>query len=128
YEHNHAPRRRSAPSRSSERLRRPRLLDLCAALLTSSPRVVIPEVEHRLAEVLDDVPAVEVDVFHECSAFGAIENNVFMFACWATALDAHANRVWGWDRCGRDIGWDEECFSLTDQVIDDSVALVDTHF
>ena len=69
-----------------ERLRRPWLLDFLTAVLAGPPRVVVPEVEHRLAEVLDDVPAIEVDVFHERFAIFAIENDVFGFSGRASAL------------------------------------------
>jgi hypothetical protein len=47
-----------------ERLHRLWFFDLLAALLAGAPFIVIPEIEHRLAEVLNDVGAVEMDVFH----------------------------------------------------------------
>ena len=40
------------------------LRDLVPALLARAPRIVVPEIEHRLAEMLHDVAAIEVDVFH----------------------------------------------------------------
>ena len=41
-----------------------RFLDFLAALLAGTTRIVIPEIEHRLAEVLNDICAIEMDVFH----------------------------------------------------------------
>ena len=42
-----------------------RFLNLLTALLAGTARIVIPEIEHRLAEVLNDICAVEMDVFHQ---------------------------------------------------------------
>jgi len=41
-----------------------RFLDFLAALLAGTARIVIPEIDHRLTEMLDDVCAVEMDVLH----------------------------------------------------------------
>ena len=41
-----------------------RFLDFLAALLAGTPLIVIPEIEHGLAEVLNDICAVEMNVFH----------------------------------------------------------------
>ena len=41
-----------------------RFFDLFAALLTGTTPVIIPEIEHRLTEMLNDVCAVEMNVFH----------------------------------------------------------------
>ena len=41
-----------------------RFFDLLAALLAGTARIVIPEIEHGLAEVLNDICAVEMNVFH----------------------------------------------------------------
>ena len=56
-------------------------------------RWLCPEIEHRLAEVLDDVRAIEVDIFHQRSAIFAIEDDVFFFSRWSPPLDHHADRV-----------------------------------
>ena len=42
-----------------------RFLDFLAARLAGTARIVIPEIEHCLAEMLNDVCAVEMDVFHQ---------------------------------------------------------------
>src|SRR6266576_3394330 len=76
-----------------ERLCRFGLRDLRPALLARSPRVVVPKVEHGLTEMLDDVAAIEIDVFNERAAVVAIENHMFMLARWTTPLDYHAERV-----------------------------------
>ena len=39
--------------------------DFLAALFAGTARIVAPEIEHRLAEMLNDVRAVEMDVFHQ---------------------------------------------------------------
>ena len=41
-----------------------RFFDLFAALFTGTTRVIIPEIEHRLTEMLNDVRAIEMNVFH----------------------------------------------------------------
>src|SRR5260370_40885753 len=76
-----------------KRLHWSRLLDLFTALFACPPRVVVPEIEHRLAKVLHDVGAVEVNVFHQCPAIFTIENDMFLFARRPTTLDHHAERV-----------------------------------
>ena len=48
----------------SEWLDRLRLRDFPAAFLASATRIIAPEIEHRLAEMLDNIAAVEIDVFH----------------------------------------------------------------
>src|ERR1700680_1068948 len=62
----------------SEGFRRRGLRALSSTFLTRPPRVVVPEIEHRLAEMFDDVSAVEIDVFNNCSAFFAIKNDVLV--------------------------------------------------
>jgi hypothetical protein len=62
-----------------ERLRRPGLFNLRAAILAGPARVVVPEIEHRLAERLHDVGAIEADVFDQGLAILAVEDDVFFF-------------------------------------------------
>jgi hypothetical protein len=60
-------KKKSADGAADPRLKRfyrLRLRDFSAALLAGAPRIVVPKIEHRLAEVFDDVAAVEIDVFH----------------------------------------------------------------
>jgi hypothetical protein len=40
------------------------LFHLGAALFAGAPRIVVPEIEHGLAEMLDDIAAVKMNVFH----------------------------------------------------------------
>ena len=41
------------------------LFDPFAAFLAGTARIIIPEIDHRLAEVLNDICTVEMDVFHQ---------------------------------------------------------------
>jgi len=122
------PRTSQRDVRTSEWLHRSGLLDLFTALFARPPRVVLPEVEHRLAEVLHDVGAVEVNVFHQCPAIFAVENNVFLLARRAATLDHHAERIrrplWG----VRDIRRDEKRLAFAHDVIHDPLAFADAHF
>ena len=111
-----------------KRLHRSGLLDLFTALFARPARVVVPEVEHRLAEVLHDVGAVEVNVFHQCPAIFAVENDVFPFARRTATLDHHAERVWRPLRRVRNIRRDEECFAFAHDVIHNPLAFADPHF
>ena len=73
-----------------ERFHRLRLRHFGAAVFAGAPGVVVPEIEHRLAEMLEDVGAIEVDVFDQGAAVLAVENDVLMLA-WRTAtLDDYA--------------------------------------
>ena len=50
--------------RTLQRFHRLRLFDFLAAFLAGAARVIVPKIEHRLAEVLNDIRAIEVNVFH----------------------------------------------------------------
>jgi hypothetical protein len=104
------------------------LLDFFTALFARSPRVVIPEIEHRLAEMLDDVSAVEVNVFHQRAAIFAVKNDMLLFSGRTAALDHHANSVWRPLRRVRDVWRDEKRLAFAHDVIDDAVAFTDSHF
>ncbi len=113
--------------RSLQRLRRLRLFDFLAAFLAGATRVIIPEIEHRLAEMLNDVRAIEVDVFHQCTAIFAVENNVFFFSGRAAPLDHDTDRVRRPLRRVRNIWRDEEGFAFSDDMVHDAVAFADAH-
>ena len=66
-------RRLRAAVPSLEGFNRFRLGYLGPALLAGAAGVVVPEVEHGLAEMLDDVAAIEVDVLDQRSAIVAVE-------------------------------------------------------
>src|SRR6266567_6038856 len=105
-----------------------RLRNFRAALFARPPRIVVPEVEHCLAEVLNDVAAIEINVFHQRPAIIAIKNDVFSFARRAATLDYHAKRVRRANWSMRDIRRDEKRLAFAYEVIDDPVPLVDAHF
>jgi hypothetical protein len=111
-----------------EGLYRFRLRNLHTTLLARSPRVVVPELEHGPTEMLDDVAAIEINVFYERPAIIAVENHVFMLSRWTATLDdnAHGVRRTHWSM--RDVWRDEERLSFADQMIDDVIAFADAHF
>src|SRR6266516_2955050 len=110
-----------------QRFHRLRFLDFLAAFLASAARVVIPEIEHRLAEMLDDIRAIEVNVFHQCAAIFTVENDVFLFSRWAAPLDYHTDCVRRSLRRMRNIWWNEECLAFSDDVIHDAIAFASAH-
>lgn len=112
-------------SLSLERLRRSRLFDFLAAVFAGSAFVVVPEIEHGLAKVLNDVAAIEIDVFHHSPALVAIEDDMFVFPRRTAAFDDDADRVRWTDGCVWDVRRNEKRFSLVNQVILDLVALPD---
>ncbi len=77
--------------------------------------------------MLDDVAAVEIDVFNECATVVAIENHMFMLARRTTPLDYHAQRVGRTHWRVRNIRWNEKRFALAHEMIDDAVAFTDPH-
>src|SRR4051812_26531866 len=113
---------------NSERLYWFGLRNFVAAVFAGPPLVAAPEIEHRLAEMLHDVAAIEINVFDERAAVIAVENDVLMFAGRPTTLDHDANRVRRTDRRVRHIRRNEECFALADEIIDDLLAFADAHF
>ena len=78
--------------------------------------------------MLDDVAAIEINVFYQGPAIIAVENHVFMLSRWTAALDDNAQGVRRTDWSMRNIGWDEERLSFADQMIDDVIAFADAHF
>ena len=58
-----------------QRFYRLRFFHFLAALLAGPARIIAPEFEHCLAKMVDDVFAIEVDVFHECSTIFAVEDD-----------------------------------------------------
>src|SRR5438093_13336918 len=76
-----------------QRFHRLRFFDFLAAFLASAARVVIPEIEHRLAEILDDIRAIEANVFHQCAATLTVETDAFLFSRSPAPLDYHTAPV-----------------------------------
>jgi len=77
----------------SECFHRPGLLDFLPAFFACPPRVVVPEIEHRLTEMFNDIRAVEMNVFHQCPAIFAVENDVLFFSWRAATLHHHAQCI-----------------------------------
>jgi hypothetical protein len=98
------------------------------ALLAGTPGVIVPEIEHGLAKVLNDISAIEIDVFDQGPAMIAVENDVFVFARGTAAFDNDADRVWWANGRVRDVRWNEKRLPLAHKVIDDPVLLSDTNF
>ena len=78
--------------------------------------------------MLDDVCAVEVNIFYQRAAIFAVKNDVLLLTGWATTLDHHADGVWRPLRGVRDIRRDEERLTFAHDVIDNAVALANAHF
>lgn len=78
--------------------------------------------------MLDDVAAVEIDVFNERATVVAIENHMFVLARRPTPLDYHAQRVGRTHWRVRNIRRNEKRFALAHKMIDDAVAFTDPHF
>src|SRR5438094_9585912 len=80
---------------SFEWFHRLRLRDLRAAFLAGTTRVVVPEIEHGLAEMLDDVGAVEIDVFDQPPPSFTVENDVPVLSRPARARKHNADPARG---------------------------------
>ena len=103
------------------------LRDFPATFLAGASGIVVPEVLHRLAEVLNDIAAVEIDVFHQRAAIVAIKDYVFMLA-WRPPTFHHNTNCVGWtDRRVRNIGRNKKRFSFAHEVIHDAIAFPDAH-
>src|SRR5256714_8724444 len=111
-----------------ERLDRLGLGDFGAAFFAGAALIVVPEIKHGLAEMIHDIGAIEIDVFHEGPAVFAVKDDVLVFAGWAAALDDDADGVRRANRSVRDVRRNEKRFTLADEMIDDFVALADPDF
>src|ERR1700720_1654255 len=78
--------------------------------------------------MLDDIAAIEINVFYQRAAIIAVENHVFMLSRWTATFDDNAQGVRRTDWSMRNIWRDEERFAFADQMIDDVIALADAHF
>ncbi len=78
--------------------------------------------------MLDDVGAIEIDVFNERSALLTVKDHVFVFSRRTTSLDYNPDGVGRTDRRVRNIGRNEERFAFAHEMIDDGVAFPDAHF
>ena len=96
-----------------------------AAGFTSAPLVVVPEVEHCLAEMLNDVATVKVHVFHDSFALLTVENDVLPFANRTTTFHHDANGIGRPDRGMRHVWRDEKRVTFAHEMIDDSIPFPD---
>ena len=104
------------------------LRDFPAAFLARATGIIVPEIEHRLAEMFNDIAAIEIDVFHQLPAIVTIEDDVFVFTRRPATLDHHTNRVRRPDRRVRNIGRNKKRFSFSHEMIDDAITFADAHF
>ena len=104
-----------------------RLFHLLTALFAGPARIITPEFEHRFAKMIDDVFAIEVNVFDQRSAIFTVENDVLLFTGRPAPLYNEANGVWRTLGRVRGIGRNEKCFALPDNVINDPIAFTDAH-
>ena len=98
-----------------------------AAVFAGASLVVVPEIEHGLAEMIDDIVAIEIDVFHERAAVVAIKNDVLVFAGRTPAFDDDADGIGRANRRVRNVWGNEKRFSFADQMIDDPIAFADAN-
>jgi hypothetical protein len=99
-----------------------------SALLARPPLIVVPKVEHGLAEMLHNIAAVEINVFDQCATIFAVENNVFVLSRRTTTLDYYSQRVRRSHGSVRNIWRDKERLPFPHEMIDNPVAFADTHF
>src|ERR1700757_3965357 len=85
-----------------------RFFNFLTAIFAGASRIVTPEFEHCLAEVVDNVFAVEVDVFHQRATVLAVEDSVPLFARPPPPLHHNSNRIRRTLRRVRYIGRNEE--------------------
>src|SRR5262249_15162078 len=105
-----------------------RFFHFLTTFLAGPPRIIAPEFEHCLAKMVDDVFAIEVNVFHQCSTVFTVENYMLLFTGRTAPLYNQPNRVWRALGRVRHIGRNEKRFALADNVVNDAVAFADTHF
>src|SRR4029077_15762229 len=104
-----------------------RFFHFLTALFAGPALIVAPEFEHCLAKMVDDVFAIEVDVFHQRSTIFAVKNHVLLFTRRTAPLHNQADS--GWRALGgvRHIRRNEKRYAAADNVIDDAIAFADTH-
>jgi hypothetical protein len=114
-------------SNALQRLCRLRFFHFLTALLAGPACIIAPEFEHCLAKMVDNVFAIEVDVFHQRSTIFTVKNDVLLFTRRTAPLYNQANRVWRALGRVRHIRRNEKRFALADNVINDAVAFADSH-
>src|SRR4051812_42389390 len=117
----------TGPATMLKRLHWLGLWHLRAAVFATASHIIIPEVEHCLAEMLHDVAAIEIDIFDQRFAIWAVEDDVLALAGWSTTLDDDADRVrrshW---RVGH-VWRNEERVAFSNEVVDDVISFADPH-
>src|SRR4051794_36318523 len=76
-----------------EGLHRFRLWTFSPAFLAGATGVIVPELEHRFAEMLHDVGAVETNVLHPRFAVRAIKNHVLFLPWRPPPFHHHAESI-----------------------------------
>ena len=80
-----------------------------------------------MAEMLNDIAAVEIDVFDQRPAIVAIKDHVFVFTWRAAAFHHDTYCVRRSDRRVRDIGRNKKRFPFANEMIHDAISLPDAH-
>ena len=78
--------------------------------------------------MIDDIGAIEIDVFDERAAIVAVKNDVLVLTRRPAALDDDSDSIRRTDRRVGHVRRDEEGLALTDKVIDDAIAFPDADF
>src|SRR3989442_276160 len=102
--------------------------DFVPTLLAGASGVVVPEVAHRLRKVLNDVAAIEMNVFDQRAAVLAVKYDMLFFAGRTTALDHDPDRIRRSNRRMRNVRRDKKCFPFPHEMLDDAIAFADAHF
>ncbi|HEX4640761.1 MAG TPA: hypothetical protein VH252_05210, partial [Chthoniobacterales bacterium] len=93
-----------------------------AAVLAGAAFVVVPKIEHGLAEGVHNIGAIEIDVLDERAAFVAVKDDVLVLTRWSAALHDDADGIRRAHGSVRNIRRNEKRFALADEVIDDPIA------
>jgi hypothetical protein len=78
--------------------------------------------------MLNDVHAIEMNVFHQRATIFTVENNMFFLARRATTLHYYADGIRRTLRGMRNVWRNEKRFALTHNMIDNAIAFANSHF
>lgn len=95
------------------------------AIFASPARVVSPKITHRLTEVLNDVAAVEMDVFNQGAAVVTIKYDVLFFAGRPSSFHYDPNGVRWTHRSMWHVRWNKKRLTFPHQMVDDSIPFPD---
>ena len=80
-----------------------------------------------MAEMLNDIAAVEIDVFDQRTTIIAIKDDVLVLTRRPPPLHHNPNCIWRPDRRVRDIGRNKKRFPFANEMIHDAISLPDAH-